>query len=282
MNMSLNEIKKFAARIRIESLKSMATVGGGHVGGAMSMADLIAVLYGSVMKIDPKNPSMEERDWLVVSKGHSGPSLYAALALKGYFPMEALKTLNSGGTMLPSHCDRNLTPGIDMSTGSLGQGVSTAIGVAWGNRYRNKDSYTYLVIGDGEAQEGQVWEGIMFAAQKKLSNLIAFVDYNRKQLDGYTYDINDLGDLVQKFTDFGWNAVECDGHDPAALIEAIRRVKQQQEKPSVVVMNTIKGKDCSFAEEVLYNHHMAVSQEEFDKAIAQLELKLEALEKEGE
>ena len=276
------DLKLFAARIRKEALKSMASVGGGHVGGAMSMADLMAVLYGAVMKIDPKNPSWADRDWLVVSKGHSGPSLYATLALKGYFHLEKLKTLNSGGTILPSHCDRNLTPGVDMTTGSLGQGVSTAIGVAWGHQYLEKDSYTYLVIGDGEAQEGQVWEGVMFAAQKKLSRLIAFLDYNRKQLDGYTRDINDLGDMVKKFTDFGWNTVECDGHDPVALMDAIGKAKLQDQKPSMIVMNTIKGKDCSFAENVLFNHHMAVSREEFDQAIARLEQKIEALQKEGE
>ena len=276
------DLKLFAARIRKEALKSMASVGGGHVGGAMFMADLMAVLYGAVMKIDPKNPSWADRDWLVVSKGHSGPSLYATLALKGYFPLEKLKTLNSGGTILPSHCDRNLTPGVDMTTGSLGQGVSTAIGVAWGHQYLEKDSYTYLVIGDGEAQEGQVWEGVMFAAQKKLSRLIAFLDYNRKQLDGYTRDINDLGDMVKKFTDFGWNTVECDGHDPVALMDAIGKAKLQDQKPSMIVMNTIKGKDCSFAENVLFNHHMAVSREEFDQAIARLEQKIEALQKEGE
>ena len=276
------ELKLFAAQIRIEALKSMASVGGGHVGGAMSMADLMAVLYGGVMKIDPKNITWEDRDWLVVSKGHSGPSLYSALALKGYFPLEELNTLNTGGTILPSHCDRNLTPGVDMSTGSLGQGVSTAIGVAWGNKYRNKDSYTYLVIGDGEAQEGQVWEGVMFAAQKKLSNLIAFVDYNKKQLDGYTKDINDLGDIKAKFDEFGWNAIECDGHDHAALIDAISKAKQQDDKPSAIVMNTVKGKDCSFAEEILFNHHMTISEEQLNEAISQLEAKVESLQKEGE
>lgn len=269
---STREIKQFATDIRIEALKSLEKIGAGHIGGVMSMADLMAVLYGKVMKVDPKNPQWEQRDWLVVSKGHSGPAVYAALALKGYFNKEDLQKVNQPETFLPSHCDRNLTPGIDMTTGSLGQGMSTAIGAAWGNRYQGIHNYTYLVLGDGEIQEGQVWEGAMFAAQQKLSNLIAFVDYNKKQLDGYTEDVCDLGDIRKKFEDFGWYAQECDGHDYEAMIKAIETAKEKNEgKPAMIVLNTEKGHGCSFAEGVLYNHHMSFTKEQIEEAIQKLE-----------
>ena len=206
MTNEIKELKIFSAKIRIAAMEALEEIGAGHIGGVMSMADLMAVLYGKAMKIDPKNPRWEDRDWLVVSKGHCGPAVYAALALKGYFDVKDLKKVNQPKTFLPSHCDRNLTPGVDMTTGSLGQGMSTAIGTAWGNLYQKKDNYTYLVLGDGESQEGQVWEGALFAAQQKVHNLIAFIDYNKKQLDGYTKDVCEMGDLRQKFEDFGWYA----------------------------------------------------------------------------
>lgn len=279
--MTLNELKLFSAQIRKLALQGMGSVGGGHVGGAMSMADLMAVLYGGEMKIDPQKPQWEDRDWLVISKGHSGPSLYAALALKGYFPTEEMLTLNKPGTRLPSHCDRNKTPGVDMSTGSLGQGISTAIGIAWGHRFKGKSNYTYLVIGDGESQEGQIWEGALFAAQHKLSNLITFVDFNQKQLDGYTESICNLGNYAQKFREFGWFVLECDGHDHVQIKRAIQQAKENQEKPSMIVLKTEKGKGCSFAEGVLYNHHMVISKEDNEKAIARLDQEIELLSKEG-
>lgn len=271
----------FAAEIRITALKGLGAVGAGHVGGVMSMCELMAVLYGGEMRIDPANPGWEDRDWLVVSKGHCGPAVYAALACRGYFPEEEMLTLNKPGTKLPSHCDRLKTPGIDMTTGSLGQGMSTAIGTAWGNRHLGRDCFTYLVLGDGESQEGQVWEGALFAAQRKLSNLIAFVDYNKKQLDGYISDICDLGDYAQKFREFGWNVAECDGHDVLALRDAIRLARRNGEKPSMIVMHTEKGKDCTFAEGVLYNHHVPVSEEDCKAAIGKLEEKIKILKQDG-
>lgn len=272
------EVKEFdilALKIRIETLKEIGNLGFGHVGGAMSIVDVLAVLYGGVMNIDPKNPRWENRDWLVVSKGHSGPAVYAALALKGYFPMEELNTLNKPGTHLPSHCDRNLTTGIDMTTGSLGHGSSTAVGVAIGNRLDGRDSTTYLILGDGECQEGQVWEAVMLAAQHKLDNLIAFVDDNKQQLDGYTRDINDLIDVRLKFESFGWHAQRVDGSNTAEIYEAIGKAKAEKGKPSVIVLDTIKGKGCSFAEGVLDNHHMTVSKEQAEEAIKVLEEELE-------
>ncbi|MDR2965522.1 MAG: transketolase, partial [Treponema sp.] len=244
----LEYLKKQAKEIRKLTIEEIATLGTGHIGGSMSIVDLLALLYFHRMKIDPQKPRWEERDQLVVSKGHSGPAVYAALALKGFFPMDWLKTLNKGGTSLPSHCDRNKTPGIDMTTGSLGQGFSAAIGIALGLRIDKKSSVVYTIIGDGESNEGQVWEGALFAGHQKLSNLIAFTDYNKQQLDSYTKDIIDLGDLSAKWTQFGWFTQEVDGHDITALDAAIEKALAQKDKPSMIVMNTIKGKGCFFAE----------------------------------
>lgn len=279
MSTEIKDLKIYSKNIRIAAMKALENIGAGHIGGVMSMADLMAVLYGKVMRVDPKNPGWTERDWLVVSKGHCGPAVYSALALKGYFDIKDLVKVNQPGTFLPSHCDRNLTPGVDMTTGSLGQGMSTAIGTAWGNKYQNIDSYTYLVLGDGESQEGQVWEGALFAAQQKVSNLITFVDYNKKQLDGYTKDVCEMGDLKQKFEDFGWYAKECDGHDHQAIIDAIEDAKKNaKDRPSMIVLNTEKGHGCSFAEDVLYNHHMTFTKEQVDEAVKRLEKEIEELE----
>lgn len=269
------QFDRFAAEIRIETLKAIANLGFGHLGGAMSIADTLAVLYGGAMRIDPGNPGWKDRDWLVCSKGHAGPAVYAALALKGYFPVEELMTLNKPGTHLPSHCDRNLTTGIDMTTGSLGQGSSLAVGVALGNRMDKRDNTTFLILGDGEMQEGQVWEALLLAAQLKLDRLVAFVDYNKQQLDGYTKDINDIGDLKKKFESFGWHAQEIDGSDTGAIYEAIRNTREVEGRPSAIVLNTVKGKGCSFAEGVLDNHHMIVNEKQAQEALAILKAQLE-------
>ncbi|MCP1103678.1 transketolase [Aequitasia blattaphilus] len=259
--------KEFAQEIRVNALEGLKDLGFGHVGGAMSATDVLAVLYGKVMNIDPKNPQWEDRDYFVMSKGHAGPALYATLALSGYFPVEELQTINRNGTRLPSHCDRNSTPGIDMSTGALGQGMSTAIGIAHGNKILGKDNYTYLLLGDGECDEGQVWEGALYAPQHQLDHLITFIDYNKQQLDGYTKDILDLGDLQQKFNDFGWYTLEVDGHNVDAIYDAIELVKKQEGKPGMIILNTQKGKGCNFAEGILYNHHMTFSKEQCEEAI---------------
>jgi len=270
------ELQKFATEIRLETMKEFAHLGFGHVGGALSVVETLAVLYGDVMRVDPKNPAWPERDWLVVSKGHAGPAVYATLALKGYFPLEELLTLNQGGTNLPSHCDRNKTVGVDMTTGSLGQGVSSAIGIALGNRLDKKETYTYLIVGDGECDEGQVWEGALFAAHQKLDNLIAFVDANKKQLDGYTKDINDLGDIREKFETFGWHAQDVNGADVADIHRAIHAAKETQGRPSVIVLDTIKGQGVTFVEEIIMNHHIIVDQEQAKAAIVELEERLSA------
>jgi transketolase len=273
----IREYKRLATKIRIATIREIASLGSGHVGGTLSLAEVLAVLYGGVMKIDPTNPRWEERDWLVVSKGHAGPAVYAALALKGYFPMEELAILNRPGTNLPSHCDRNKTIGIDMTTGSLGQGASSAMGIALGNRIDGRDNYTYLILGDGECQEGQVWEAALFAAQQRLSHLIAFIDNNQQQLDGYTRDVCDLGDLTQKFADFGWFSQSVDGHDVARIYEAISKAKEQNEKPAMIVLNTVKGKGCAFAAGKLNNHHMAITKEQADETVKALETVLASL-----
>ncbi len=273
---NVKALEKFATEIRLETMKEFAHLGFGHVGGALSVVETLAVLYGDVMRIDPKNPAWPERDWLVVSKGHAGPAVYATLALKGYFPLEELLTLNQGGTNLPSHCDRNKTVGVDMTTGSLGQGVSSAIGIALGNRLDKKETYTYLIVGDGECDEGQVWEGALFAAHQKLDNLIAFVDANKKQLDGYTKDINDLGDIREKFETFGWHAQDVNGADVAEIHRAIHTAKETQGRPSVIVLDTIKGQGVTFVEETMMNHHIVVDQEQAKAAIADLETQLAA------
>ncbi len=269
-----SNLKEFAARIRLETLKEFSNLGFGHVGGAMSIADTIAVLYGGIMNIDPSNPDWEDRDWLVCSKGHAGPTIYATLALKGYFDIDILQTLNKAGTNLPSHCDRNKTPGIDMTTGSLGQGMSTAIGVALGNRLDRRNNWTFLILGDGELDEGQVWEGALFANHFKVDNLIAFVDYNRQQLDGYTDDIMALGDVAAKFESFGWHAQSIDGHDVGEIYIAIEKAKSTKGQPSVIVLNTNKGKGCTFAEGIVNNHHMMFSQEQCGEAIELAEREL--------
>ncbi|MCH1942032.1 transketolase [Holdemania massiliensis] len=276
----IQELEILAARIRKTILAEMAGTGAGHVGGSMSIADVLAVLYGEVMQIDPANPRWEKRDRMVVSKGHCGPALYAALAERGYFPRAWIPTVNQPGTHLPSHCDKNRVPGVDMTTGSLGQGMSTALGLAWGLRYQNNSATVYLILGDGECDEGQVWEGALFASTQKLGNVIAFIDRNEKQLDGYTKDICDVGDLRTKFEDFGWYSQEVDGHDITAMLKAIENAKAREGQPSMIVLHTIKGKDCPFAEGVFYNHHMTMSPDQIEQAQQFLDQKIARLQEE--
>ncbi len=273
-------LRVFAEEIRVETMKELAHLGFGHIGGCMSVVELLSVLYGKEMRIDPKNPKWAERDKLVMSKGHAGPAVYAALALKGYFPKEQLLTLNQAGTHLPSHCDRNLTVGVDMTTGSLGQGISTAIGLAMGDRMMGRnDSYTYLVLGDGECDEGQVWEGAAFAAHQMLDHLIAFVDWNKQQLDGACEDVLDLGDMVQKFRSFGWYTQKVDGHSVDAILEAIEKGKAQHEKPVMIILDTVKGKGCELAENTFPCHHIKFTAEQIAPSIEKAEAVLAAARK---
>ena len=265
-NDRIQDLKQFSIQIRIETVKELAEFGAGHVGGAMSMIEALAVLYGGAMNIDPANPKWEERDRLVCSKGHSGPSLYAALALKGYFPMKHLTTLNQPGTMLPSHCDMNRTPGIDMTTGSLGQGMSSGIGIAVGNKLYGRKCRTYIIIGDGECQEGQVWEGVLFAANKKLDNVTLLIDNNKFQLDGPTSDINNLESFEDKFESFGWSVQRVDGHNVEEIDRAVENAKRVIGKPSVIILDTVKGYGCTFTNGRLC-HHLQISKKEAEEAL---------------
>lgn len=276
--MNVTEVKKFAIDIRKETIKCIGNLGVGHIGGALSIVDLLAVLYSGEMNIDPSNPAKDDRDMLVVSKGHAGPAVYATLALKGYFPIEMLSTLNQPGTNLPSHCDMNRTPGIDMTTGSLGQGASSAMGICAANRLKGYDNYTYLVLGDGEIEEGQVWEAAIFANAKKLSHMIAFVDYNKCQIDDYVENLCALGDIAKKFESFGWYAQNVeDGNDVEQIAAAIANAKAQNEKPSCIVLNTKKGHGYSKTEGNLGSHNMPVTADMVETALAELDEQLKAL-----
>ncbi len=246
--MNEKNCKVLAAKIRLETLKTIGSLGFGHVGGSMDLADLMAVLYGEVMKFDPKNPRWEDRDWMVLSKGHAGPVSYATLGLMGYYPMEEAYTLNQSHTKFPSHTDRKLTPGVDLTTGSLGQGISTAVGAALGNKIDGRDNRVFVVIGDGEADEGQVWEAFHFAYAHKLDNLVVFLDNNGLQLDGATVDILDHGDIAKKVEGFGIHTQSIDGHDVIAIYNAIETALATKGVPSCIVLNTIKGKGAIFAE----------------------------------
>lgn len=270
-------LQKFATEIRIGTVESIKSRGFGHIGGALSVCDALAVLYGTQMNVDPKNPKMPERDKLVCSKGHAGPAVYATLALKGFYPYDEIKTLNQPGTNFPSHCDTNKTPGIDMTTGSLGQGTSTACGIALADKLRKHDSRTFLIVGDGEINEGQCWEAFMFAAAKKLSNLVVLIDWNKKQLDGYVADILPNPDLDKKMEAFGFETVMINGNDVEALYEALENTKKGGDKPYAIVMDNVKGAGVKEIEETMGNHSMTVGADKFDEWLSELNDKLAAL-----
>ncbi len=272
------ELNKFAAEIRIATIKEVAIRGFGHIGGALSVADALAVLYGDVMKIDPSNPTWEDRDVMVMSKGHAGPSVYATLALKGYFPMEELETLNQPGTNLPSHCDRKLTKGIDMTTGSLGQGISTGIGMALGYKLQDRPNRVFLFAGDGEINEGQAWEGFLFANHHKLDNLVVFIDNNGKQLDGPTDEVMGLGDLSAKMKSFGFYTQSVNGNDIREVYEAVQFALKEKGRPSLIILNTVKGFGLEVVEKNLLNHHVTLSREDSEWGVAVLDKKLESIE----
>lgn len=271
----MKELRVFAEEIRVETLKTIGSLGFGHVGGSMSIIDALAVLYGAVMKVDPKNPRWEDRDWCVLSKGHAGPAAYATLGLKGFYPLENAYTLNKPHTNYPSHTDRQKTPGIDLTTGSLGQGMSTAIGAALGNKIDGRDNHVFVFVGDGECDEGQVWEGAQFAAHYKLDHLVCFVDNNKRQLDGACDDIMSHGKGIgAKFDAFGWNVIElADGGDVEQIYDAVQKAYATAGKPTCIVLNTIKGKGATFAESS-GAHSSQPTKEQWDEAIAVAEKRL--------
>lgn len=262
--MNEKELKSFAYEARKNCLFCMASLGVGHIGGALSIIEILTYLYnsGEMRNIDPKNPTREDRDMLVVSKGHSGPALYAVLALKGFFPMEWLDTLNRGGTRLPSHCDRNQTPGIDMCTGSLGQGLSVACGIAYGAKLKENGQRCYCIIGDGETQEGQNWEAAMFAPAKGLDNLIAITDYNKLQIDGTVAEVMGIEDIEAKWRAFGWDVFRVDGHDFTALEKVFNACHKADGKPKMIICDTIKGKGFPRLEGQVGSHNSTLTVDE--------------------
>lgn len=271
-------IQKFATQIRIGTVEAIKSRGFGHIGGALSICDALAVLYGSQMRVDPKNPKMPDRDKLVCSKGHAGPSIYATLALKGFYPYEEIKTLNQPGTKFPSHCDWKKTPGVDITTGSLGQGTSLAVGIALADKLKKRDCRTFLIVGDGESNEGQCWEAFMFAAAKNLSNLVVLIDWNKKQLDGYTKNVLRNEDLDGKMAAFGFETAKVSGNNIEALYEALERTRKGGDKPYAIVLDTTKGSGVREIEETMNNHSMAVDESKFDEWIGGLKDALAAME----
>lgn len=271
--MTVNELKKFATDVRIETVKCLEARTFGHIGGCLSIADVLTVLYnGELKNIDPKNPKKPDRDMLVVSKGHAGPAVFATLALKGYFPLDCLPTLCEGGTRLPSHCDRIRTPGIDASTGSLGQGLSLANGFAHAAKIKDKKNRIYCLMGDGEIQEGQIWEAAMYAHQYKLNNLVGIVDWNKKQIDGTVDECISLLDIAEKFRAFGWYAVTVKGDDIEAIQMAFKQIRENQsDKPGVLVLDGVKGSGVKCIEEMKFNHMIPVDKELADQCLEELE-----------
>ena len=272
----MDEAKKLmleqkARRIRYLTVDCIGELGIGHLGGCLSVADVLAVLYFDIMKTDPKNPDMPGRDRLIMSKGHAGPAVYSALAERGYFPESMLMTLNKPDTNLPSHCDMLRTPGVDMTTGSLGQGFSSAVGVAKAAQMCGGKEYIYAIVGDGECQEGQVWEAAMAAAHFKLDHFIAFVDNNNCQIDGTVESIMSINDPAEKFKSFGFFTQTVDGHDIVAIHAAIEKAKRNTGCPSMIILNTVKGKGAAFAEQAgVGSHNMPITPEQRVEAMTAL------------
>ena len=264
------KLRRFSADIRIWTVRAIAHAGYGHIGGSASIADVLAVLYGDVMRIDPKNPNWTERDWLVLSKGHTCPALYSVLAQKGFFDREELKKFRHLGAMLQGHPDMKGTPGVDMSTGSLGQGISAAVGMALAAKTQGADWRVFTVLGDGELQEGQVWEAAMFAAHHKLDNLIAVVDNNNLQIDGNVSDVCSVYPIDEKFRAFGWEVFTADAHDFESLDAAFTAARQVKGKPSVIVQKSVKGKGVSFMENQAGWHGKAPNQQQYEQAMEEL------------
>lgn len=268
------QLEEKATEIRKLTIQTIGKLGVGHIGGAVDLCELLAVLYYHAMQnIDPADPKKTDRDRFVLSKGHGGPAVYATLALKGYFPMSELDTLNRPNTNLPSHCDMNRTIGIDMTTGSLGQGFSCAVGMAVAGKMDKNPATIFACIGDGESQEGQIWEAAMLAGSRHLDNLIAFTDYNKMQIDGFVEDVNGIAPLDKKWEAFNWHVQVVDGHDVAAIARAIDNARKITGRPSMIILDTIKGRGCDFAESAgCGNHNMkGITEDMWKGAIAALE-----------
>ena len=269
-----------ACKVRQHIIEGTFNAKSGHPGGSLSAADIITYLYFKEMRVDPKNPKWEDRDRFVLSKGHAAPALYGALAVKGFFPEDEIKNLRKPGSFLQGHPDMKGIPGVDMSTGSLGQGVSCAVGMALAGKVAGKDYRVYAVLGDGEIQEGQVWEAAMFASHKKLGNLIIFIDNNNLQIDGTMDEVNSPYPIPEKFEAFGWHTVEIDGHDFDQIEKAVEEAKSVKDKPTAVIMHTVKGKGVSFMEDQVGWHGVAPNAEQYENAMNELKAQYSALEAE--
>lgn len=269
-NDKLLELQKIATEIRLGAVEAVFNAKSGHPGGALSGADILACLYFNELNIDVSNPKWEDRDRFVLSKGHSCPGLYSALALKGFFDKEELKSFRHTGALLQGHPDMKAINGVDMSAGSLGQGFSCACGMALAGKLNNKNYRTYALVGDGESQEGQVWEAIMFAAHYKLDNLCMIIDNNGLQIDGRVEDVMNVMPYESKLEAFGWNVISIDGHNIAEILDAFAKAKEAKGKPTAIVAKTIKGKGVSFMENQASWHGKAPNEEQYNTAISEL------------
>lgn len=268
--MDIKALEKTAAEVRVGVVKAIHNAGSGHPGGSLSAADIVTALYFSEMNVDPKNPKMEGRDKFILSKGHAGPVQYSALALKGYFPVEDFMTLRKLGSKFQGHPDMNKVPGIEMSTGSLGQGFAAAGGMAIANKLNNDQGRIYVLLGDGEIQEGIVWEAAMSAAHYKLDNMVGILDYNGLQIDGRNEDVMTVAPVADKFRAFGWNVLEINGHDFEEILDAFAKARECKGKPTMIVAKTVKGKGVSFMEDNAGWHGKAPNDEETEQAVAEL------------
>ncbi len=279
MNNSLkHELEVFAVKERMLILEGIYNAKAGHPGGSLSIAELMAYLYNVEMRVDASNPKWEDRDRFVLSKGHAAPALYATLALKGFFPTEDIKTLRKSDSYLQGHPSMKCVPGVDMSTGSLGQGISTAVGMALAAKYDNKDTRVYTILGDGEIEEGQVWEAAMFASAKKLDNLVVIVDNNNLQIDGSIEEVNSPYPIPEKFTAFGFNTIEIDGNNFDEIEDAFAKAKETKGVPTAIIAKTVKGKGVSYMENAVNWHGAAPNEELYNTAVAELTAKLNELE----
>ena len=263
-------LKEKAKEIRKSIVSMITEAKSGHPGGSLSATDILTALYFSEMNIDPANPKMEGRDRFVLSKGHAAPAIYATLAERGYFSKDELLTLRKFGSRLQGHPDMKKLPGIEISTGSLGQGLSVANGMALNAKIFNETYRTYIVLGDGEVQEGQIWEAAMTAAHYKLDNLCAFLDSNNLQIDGNVTEIMGVEPLDKKWEAFGWNVIKIDGHNFEEILSALKKAKECKDKPTMILAKTVKGKGVSFMENVCGFHGVAPTAEELEKALAEL------------
>lgn len=269
-NAKIKELKKIAANIKLGALEAVYSASSGHPGGSLSIADILTYLYFVEMKIDPKNPDWEKRDRFVLSKGHATPGLYSALAERGYFPKEDLKGFRQIDSYLQGHPDMKAVPGVDMTTGSLALGFSASCGMALSSKISNKDYRVYAILGDGEVEEGQVWEAAMFAAHYKLDKLCIFVDFNGLQIDGPVAEIIGPAPIDEKFKAFGWNVISIDGHDYNQIESAVNSAKECKGKPTAVVCTTIKGNGVSFMENNVKWHGSAPNKEQYEQAVAEI------------